>query len=98
MRVLHIKSEIAQRELGDLGRGNHTCRKSLVGLDHFHQAIEAGDNVQAVATTRIFRPAERVGFEPTVGKTHNGFRDRPIRPLWHLSNGFSRCGLSVDLH
>src|SRR5712671_2133357 len=30
--------------------------------------------------------AERVGFEPTVPLTgHNGFRDRPDRPLWHLS-------------
>src|SRR3990170_3327720 len=30
--------------------------------------------------------AERVGFEPTVAHTdHNGFRDRPIQPLWHLS-------------
>src|ERR1700722_9040665 len=30
--------------------------------------------------------AERVGFEPTVPrKGHNGFRDRPDRPLWHLS-------------
>jgi hypothetical protein len=25
--------------------------------------------------------AERVGFEPTVGFPHNGFRDRPVRPL-----------------
>ena len=29
--------------------------------------------------------AEGVGFEPTVGRTHNGFRDRPIRPLSHPS-------------
>ncbi len=29
--------------------------------------------------------AERVGFEPTVRMTYNGFRDRPDRPLWHLS-------------
>ncbi len=29
--------------------------------------------------------AERVGFEPTVPIRHNGFRDRPDRPLWHLS-------------
>ena len=30
--------------------------------------------------------AERVGFEPTVVRLgHNGFRDRPIQPLWHLS-------------
>jgi hypothetical protein len=30
--------------------------------------------------------AEREGFEPSVRRiTDNGFRDRPIRPLWHLS-------------
>ena len=30
--------------------------------------------------------AERVRFELTVTHTsHNGFRDRPIQPLWHLS-------------
>ena len=29
--------------------------------------------------------AERVGFEPTVPRRHNGFRDRPIQPLSHLS-------------
>ena len=34
----------------------------------------------------IVLEAERVGFEPTVAHTdHNGFRDRPIQPLWHLS-------------
>ena len=26
-----------------------------------------------------------MGFEPTVRKAYNGFRDRPIRPLWHPS-------------
>ena len=30
--------------------------------------------------------AERVGFEPTVRMTYNGFRDRPDRPLRHLSS------------
>jgi hypothetical protein len=31
------------------------------------------------------RRAEEVGFEPTVPMRHNGFRDRPIRPLSHSS-------------
>jgi hypothetical protein len=32
--------------------------------------------------------AERVGFEPTVDRTaDNGFRDRPVQPLRHLSEG-----------
>ena len=34
-----------------------------------------------------FDEAEGVGFEPTVdNKAHNGFRDRPDRPLWHPSS------------
>ena len=33
-----------------------------------------------------FVVAEGVGFEPTVARVdHNGFRDRPNRPLWHPS-------------
>jgi hypothetical protein len=32
-----------------------------------------------------YEDAERVGFEPTVPQGHNGFRDRPIQPLSHLS-------------
>ncbi len=31
--------------------------------------------------------AEREGFEPSVRKAHNGFRDRPVQPLRHLSAG-----------
>ncbi len=33
--------------------------------------------------------AERVGFEPTVPSRDNGFRDRPVRPLQHLSVRYS---------
>ncbi len=29
--------------------------------------------------------AERLGFEPRGRRAPTGFRDRPIRPLWHLS-------------
>ena len=36
---------------------------------------------------RRSRRAEGVGFEPTVRSAHNGFRDRPIRPLSHPSGG-----------
>ena len=32
-----------------------------------------------------FIPAEREGFEPSVPDGYNGFRDRPVRPLRHLS-------------
>src|SRR5579875_1861261 len=34
--------------------------------------------------------AEGVGFEPTVRRTYNGFRDRPIRPLSHPSGEETR--------
>jgi hypothetical protein len=44
--------------------------------------------------------AERVGFEPTVAKKgHNGFRDRPIQPLWHLSGRkiiSCRCAKKIE--
>ena len=44
--------------------------------------------------TAGFLFAERQGFEPWDPVTGiNGFRDRPIRPLWHLSEG----GLAVRL-
>ena len=36
----------------------------------------------------IFVLAERVGFEPTVPRGYTGFRDRPVRPLQHLSDLF----------
>lgn len=42
--------------------------------------------------------AERVGFEPTVPCEDNGFRDRPNRPLSHLSDrnilGWNWLGLT----
>ena len=40
-------------------------------------------------------PAEGVGFEPTVRMTHNGFRDRPIRPLSHPSGRRGYSALST---
>ncbi len=40
---------------------------------------------RALAEKARSERAEGVGFEPTVGRTHNGFRDRPIRPLSHPS-------------
>ena len=43
--------------------------------------------------------AEREGFEPTVRKAYNGFRDRPDRPLRHLSSlaldYFSKAGAKL---
>ena len=39
--------------------------------------------------------AERQGFEPWVPKRHNGFRDRPDRPLRHLSSVVFDSGCKV---
>ena len=50
MRVMHLKSEIAQMELSDLDCGEGGIR------------THGGH------------------------KSHNGFRDRPVQPLWHLSS------------
>ena len=41
--------------------------------------------------------AEGVGFEPTVRKAYNGFRDRPIRPLWHPSEALSDKGFRLKI-
>ncbi len=44
------------------------------------------------------RYSEREGFEPSEGKPLNGFRDRPIQPLWHLSfNDGHAAGTSLSL-
>ena len=43
-----------------------------------------------------FGEAERQGFEPWDPVTGvNGFRDRPIRPLWHLSEVSVSVGVGV---
>ena len=49
--------------------------------------LEAADFVASppFAPAKGFE-AEREGFEPSMTLTgHNGFRDRPDQPLWHLS-------------
>jgi acetyltransferase-like isoleucine patch superfamily enzyme len=43
------------------------------------------------------RVAERGGFEPPVDNAHNGFRDRPVRPLRHLSAGYNSEELTGDV-
>ena len=48
--------------------------------------------------TRGFFVAERGGFEPPVRRAYNGFRDRPVRPLRHLSReGFTKIYKKPDL-
>ncbi len=46
---------------------------------------ECGQDAHESAAEPVEIVAERVGFEPTVPKGDSGFRDRPIRPLSHLS-------------
>jgi hypothetical protein len=50
---------------------------------------KTGEFIRTLASTgerRRMKVAEREGFEPSVPcKGHNGFRDRPDRPLRHLS-------------
>jgi hypothetical protein len=73
-----------------------TCSPRFGG--HLRPLVRRRGNPRAEPTTGAAPPltcgsapqalvggAEGVGFEPTVGRTHNGFRDRPIRPLSHPS-------------
>jgi hypothetical protein len=53
---------------------------TVVTLDTVAACVEVDQGTEAIE-----KLAERVGFEPTVPKGDNGFRDRPIRPLSHLS-------------
>jgi hypothetical protein len=79
MRVMHLKREIAQRELSDL------CRKPSVGKDHITKRLR----LAIMCSFRCFEdlPTCGEGGIRTHGgrKDHNGFRDRPNRPLWHTS-------------
>ncbi len=59
MKGMHFKSEIAQRELSDLR--SQTLHSLAYSSKRLRPAISA-----AFAAMRILRPAERVGFEPTV--------------------------------
>ncbi len=53
---------------------------NAVTLDSLASHIEVGERAEPIEIV-----AERVGFEPTVPNGDSGFRDRPIRPLSHLS-------------
>ena len=66
MRSMHLKSEIAQQELSDLGRG--ACLYAItpgVYLQHFDirsPSVAAGEDA-----LKVIRSAERVGPLSTVG-------------------------------
>ncbi len=62
---------------------------SYIGQKKVTLLVTPGDlalqSVPGTSTQPVEMLAERVGFEPTVPKGDSGFRDRPIRPLSHLS-------------
>ena len=49
----------------------------------YHQSV--GQSTHKSKNGKLGYVAERVGFEPTDPQGVNGFRDRPIKPLSHLS-------------
>ena len=66
-------------------------RKNIIRL----LDLRRGKVCKAHGAERIARKharlAEGEGFEPSVRrKADNGFRDRPIRPLWHPSRSAMR--------
>ena len=79
MSLLHYKSEIARWTLNGLGREPST------GWDPITKRLRS-------AIWSSFRGEEDLttcgegGIRTHGGdQPHNGFRDRPIQPLWHLS-------------
>ena len=77
LRALAQRMEAADREVHIVGSNNGLLR-----------TLTAAGGVEAVWLRSQFgsKLAERVGFEPTVPRRYNGFRDRPDRPLRHLSS------------
>ena len=65
--------------------GGHTVPPPIAdrGLGWWVGSRRSGTPIRAVPERGAW--AEGVGFEPTVPIRHNGFRDRPIRPLSHPS-------------
>ncbi len=51
---------------------------SMVGIGGFEKAGEG---------LRLGNWRRGWDSNPRYARTHNGFRDRPDRPLWHLSRG-----------
>ena len=78
LRALAQRVEVADHEVRIIGSKNNLL-----------QTLTAASGVKpATPSVRssVLKLAEREGFEPSVpSKGHNGFRDRPDRPLRHLS-------------
>ena len=82
-----------ERGIRTLGRGVTPTRDfqsrrfnhSRISPFSFGGVRPAPRSLRGVPRARAQDLAERVGFEPTVPFGYNGFRDRPIQPLSHLS-------------
>lgn len=57
--------------------------------------VTGAENKKGAAEVIRQRLAERQGFEPWKPKGFNGFRDRPDRPLRHLSSRFATACFAV---
>ena len=44
----------------------------------------------------VNKKTERQGFEPWVAKGNNGFRDRPVQPLRHLSDNGNTSDILIQ--
>ncbi len=92
-RPLRQKAQAKTRGKEKTGGEGGIRTRGTVARTHAFQAcsFSHSDTSPHVAFnhTRSFQTpslAERVGFEPTVPRQgDNGFRDRPVRPLRHLS-------------
>ena len=102
MKGMHLKSEIAQLELSDLGREDHARRKPSVTLTvritkRLRPAVSA-----ALLLEDLIRSAERVGFEPTVGQDPQRFSRPPhsaaLAPLQFNSCQVFTCHRDVHWH
>ena len=78
-----------------LRRRGHPCDKKKLAMLRFifvfrnflrMQAFcEVSENKKSEAMLHSFSLRRERDSNPRYSKEYNGFRDRPIRPLWHLS-------------
>lgn len=66
-------------------RNKGTVLKVIAIVQHI-EFIASQKKIDSLLNKRLSFAAERQGFEPwSRFPSGNGFRDRPIQPLWHLS-------------
>jgi hypothetical protein len=70
-----------------------TCSAFTIAVIRLSDSLEGGN----IATKKYVTVSGEGGIRTHGGhKDHNGFRDRPIQPLWHLSNERDVTGLWVS--